>query len=283
MSQITIEPVTSETLHEFAQFLHHHLSNGRSPERWASELGTSWNEERPNYGFVLKDTGEIVGGIGAFYKTRTVHGKVEKFCNITSWCVLDKYRQHSMRLALSIINQPGYHFSDFTPTQVVSATLRFFKFEPLDERIAVILNLPWHPFDRHKVLYRTEDIEQMLTGEALQIYKDHVTFPWLEHLLVGEKDRYCHIIYKKTQFKGLPAVMIYYLSDAELFEKYFKFVASYFIKNGYISTHIELRFLKQVPWPAKISSGFNAKLYLSKTLSPQDIDYLYSELVALDL
>jgi len=283
MTQITIDPVTSETLLEFASFLHNNLRNDRSPEKWASELSINWNEDRPNYGFVLRDTGEIVGGIGAFYKTRTIHGKAEKFCNITSWCVLDKYRQHSMRLAMSIINQPGYHFTDFTPTKVVSATLQFFKFEPLDERVAVILNLPWHLFDRQKVLNRTKDIEQILTGHALQIYQDHVIFPWLEHLLVGEKGQYCHIIFKRTQFKGLPAVMILYLSDSKIYEKYFKYVSSYFVKYGFLSTHIEYRLLNQLPWPAKVRSGFNAKLYLSKSLPPQDIDYLYSELMALDL
>jgi hypothetical protein len=283
MSQITIEPVTSETLSEFAAFLHNHLRNDRSSEQWASELQANWNEERPNYGFMLKDAGEIVGGIGAFYKTRIIRDHVEKFCNITSWCVLDKYRQHSMRLALSVINQPEYHFTDFTPTQVVSATLKFFNFVPLDERVAVILNLFWHPLDRHKVLWRAEDIEQRLTGQALQIYKDHVIFSWLSHILVGEGNQYCHIIYKRTQFKGLPAVSILYLSHSEIFDKYSKYVASYLVRQGYLSTHVEVRLLKKIPWLSKIRSGFNAKLFLSKTLSAQDIDYLYSELMALDL
>ena len=283
MSQITIEPVTSEILNEFAQFLNEHLRNDRSPARWAAELSESWNEARPNYGYVLRDAGRIVGGIGAFYKTRMIHGKLEKFCNITSWCVLDAYRQHSMRLAMSIINQPGYHFSDFTPTKVVSSTLKFFKFEPLDERVAVMLNLPWHLLDNHRVLHRGVDIEQALEGDALQIYRDHVIFPWLQHLLVGEKGHYCHVIFKKITFKGLPAAMIYYLSDAELFDRYYRYVSSYLIKCGFVSTHVEMRFLARLPWPGKIRSGFNAKLFLSQTLVHRDIDYLYSELMALDL
>lgn len=283
MSQITIEPVTSEILNEFAQFLHEHLRNDRSPAQWAAELGESWNEARPNYGYVLRDAGRIVGGIGAFYKTRMIHGNPEKFCNITSWCVLDAYRQHSMRLAMSIINQPGYHFSDFTPTKVVSSTLKFFKFEPLDERVAVMLNLPWHPLNNSRVLHRAADIEQALTADALQIYRDHAIFPWLQHLLIGENGRYCHVIFKKITFKGLPAAMIYYLSDAELFDRYCRYMSSYLIKCGVVSTHVEMRFLTRLPWPGKIRSGFNAKLFLSQTLTHRDIDYLYSELMALDL
>ena len=51
----------------------------------------------------------------------------ERFCNITSWCVLQPYRSHSLRLAMALVSQPGYHFTDLSPTQLVAGTLRFLK------------------------------------------------------------------------------------------------------------------------------------------------------------
>lgn len=279
-----IEPVTEATLSEFAHFLHTNLRQSRcSPEQWEAGLRISWNISRPNYGFVLRDNGQIVGGIGAYYMNRVIKGRIEKICNITSWCVLDAYRQQSMRLVMSVINQSGYHFTDFSPTKVVGETLRFLKFRPLDERQVVILNLPYTLFSSIKVLDKAADIGQALQGDALQIYRDHADFPWLSHVLIGKRGAWCHVIFKRQVYKRLPAVVVYYLSDKKLFDRYLHRFSAYLLLHGYLTTHIECRFLKRLPVLSMVRSGFNAKLYLSENLIDDDIDYLYSETMALDL
>lgn len=283
MPQVLIEPITDSILTEFATFLHTNLDQSRSSTEWESELHVDWQPDRPNYGFVLKDNNRIVGGIGTFYKDRIVHGKIEKICNITSWCVLDTHRQHSMRLAMTVINQLGYSFTDFSPTKNVGATLQFLNFISLDERQAVILNLPWFTFNNVTVLHQTDNIKQSLKDSALQIYEDHATFPWLNHVLVGKPNNWCHVIYKKSMFKGLPASSIIYLSDKELFNQYFPQLSSHLFFKGYMSSHVECRFIKHPPRLSAIRSGFNQKLYLSNTLNKEDIDYLYSEVMALNI
>ncbi|MBK8376007.1 MAG: hypothetical protein IPL18_14590 [Sphingomonadales bacterium] len=50
-----------------------------------------------------------------------------------------------------------------------------------------------------------------------------------------------------------------------------------------MTTHIERRMLERLPRLARVRTGFNPKQYLSQTLEPSDIDYLYSETIALDL
>lgn len=282
MAKPIIEAVTDATLDEFAEFLHQHLSHEQSAAQWADRFRAAWTDSRPNYGFVLRDAGNIVGGIGAFYAERTIRGQLEKTCNITSWCVLDAYRQQSMRLAMSVIGQPGYHFTDFSPTKVVSGTLQFFKFRPLDERQAVLLNLP-SLLSKGKVLDRRAEIEAALEGPQLQIYREHADFPWLRHIVLGMPGDWCHIIYKRRTFKGFPAASVIYLSNGETFCKYFRRLGGYFLVKGLISTHVECRFLPYLPSPSAVRSGFNPKLYLSQTLQDGDIDYLYSETVALDL
>lgn len=283
MSQITIEPVTDNTLAEFASFLHKNLNQSRSSAQWESQLRVHWQDNIPNYGFVLRDKGQIVGGIGAFYKDRIIHERIEKICNITSWCVLDNYRQHSMRLAMTVINQEGYSFTDFSPTKVVGSTLQFLKFVPLNEEQVVILNLPWLPLSRHKVLQNTDDIKKSLSGNALTIYEDHAPFPWLKHVLIGKPNQWCHVIIKKRTFKGFPTASIIYLSDKELFDQYHYQLSTYLFLNGYLSTQIERRFIKQPPLLSGIRTGFNKKLFLSQTLKNEDIDYLYSETIALNI
>ncbi len=282
MAQPIIEPITSETLPEFAAFLHANLTNARSPHAWVEGLQKSWGMAPPNHGFVLRDDGKIVGGIGAYYAERSINGQPQRTCNITSWCVLDAYRKQSMRLAMAVIGQKGFHFTDFSPTKVVGGVLQFLKFKPLDERQAVMINLPW-PALASKLLSQPNDIERALKGDALKVYRDHAVFPWLHHVLIGANDKWCHIIYKLARFKGLSSAHVYYLSDPAIFEQHNQRLARHFILRGIASTHVECRFLSRQPWPSKIRSGFNAKVYLSTTLTDSDIDYLYSETMALDL
>lgn len=283
MARPTIEPVTGSTLLEFGQFLHTHLQASRSPESWVSGLQNQWAVQPPNYGFVLRDGGAIVGGIGAYYADRVVHGRTERFCNITSWCVLDAYRQQSMRLAMAVIGQPGYHFTDFSPTKVVGSTLKFFKFKELDARVAVILNLPGGLLGGVQLLHRLEDMRTVLAKDAMAMVDTHAAFPWLKQVLVGTPGHWCHVIYKRRVFKGLPAATVLHVSDGELFYQYFGRLSGHLLCRGMVSTHVECRALRHVPWPFAVRTGFNPKLYLSPTLKDSDIDYLYSETMALDL
>ena len=282
MAQPAIEPVSAETLPEFAQFLHANLTQTRSPVAWVEGLSKSWGMTPPNHGFILRDEGKIVGGIGAYYAERKIKGQCERTCNITSWCVLDAYRKQSMRLAMTLVGQKGFHYTDFSPTKVVGGVLQFLKFRPLDDRQAVIANLPWPAFGS-TLLSQPDDIENMLQGDVLKIYRDHAVFPWLKHVLIGAPNHWCHVIYKLDRYRGLPSAHIYYLSDPANFERHYRRLSRHFFLRGIASTHVECRFLSQQPWPSKIRSGFNAKVYLSPTLSDSDIDYLYSETMALDL
>ncbi len=282
MAQPNIEPVDAATLPEFARFLHLHLNGQMSPANWEESLRASWGGSRPNYGFVLRDAGSIVGGIGAIYATRLVHGHEERFCNITSWCVLDPFRKQSLRLVMAVVAQPGYHFTDFSPTATVGGVLRFLKFRPIDERQTVILNLP-APRARGLLICRPEAIEAALAGPALQAYRDHARFPWLRHVLVGDGTRWCHVIYKRRTFKGLPSAHVLYVGDADVLARYLRLLCSHVLMRGMVSTHIETRSLRCDAWPSRIRCGFNAKLFLSPSFGEADIDYLYSESVAMDL
>lgn len=283
MARPTIEPVSVDTLEEFASFLHQHLEPSRSTQEWVSGLTTDWMPGQPNHGFLVRDNGKIVGGIGAYYANRIIDGQSEKTCNITSWCVLDTHRQQSMRLVMAIVSQEGYHFTDFSPTKVVGATLQFLKFKPLDERQVVSLNLPWPTLDSLHTVHDPQAIAGCLSGDALKVYDDHRRYPWLRHVLVGQPSAWCHVIYKRRSFKGMPTAVILHASDKALLSGVWHRLSRHFFRHGLVSTQIEYRTLGRQPWPSAIRSGFNSKVYLSDTLRNDQVDYLYSETMALDL
>lgn len=282
MTKPIIAPITDETLPEFAAFLEANMPVYRSTHDWITGLKTHWEGTRPNYGFLMRDAGKIVGGIGAFYSERTIRNQKENFCNITSWCVLDSHRKYSMQLAINVVGQPGYHFTDFSPTKVVAGALQFLKFKALEEGFAVIPNFPAFPLPGRVVTDPTR-IGHALSGPMAKIWQDHSAFPWLKHLIVGLPGEWCHVIYKPGQFKGMPCANVIYASSGRLFGHYLNRLGCHFFWRGMMTTHIERRMLERLPRLARVRTGFNPKQYLSQTLEPSDIDYLYSETIALDL
>lgn len=282
MAKPTIEAITAETLSQFADFLAQNMGYRRSREEWIAGLSANWAAERPNFGFLMRDGERVVGGIGAIYADRFIHGRCERFCNITSWCVLDEFRKFSMQLAMRLVAQEGIHLTDFSPTKVVAGALQFLKFQPLDEAVVVLPNLPVPAF-RWRVEIDPIKAGESLPEEMVRIWQDHACFPWLNQLLVGEPGRWCHVIYKRRMFKGLPSADVLYRSDSRLFKQTLSALKCHLFLNGMMSTHVERRMLPSVPLLSKIRNGFNVKQFKSEMLSGDDIDYLYSESVALDL
>jgi hypothetical protein len=284
MSKPSVEPINDEELLDFCQFLTENLSQERTAEDWAEAFKQDWGLEKPNNGYMIKVDGEIVGGIGAIYSQRIINGNPEKFCNITSWCVLDQYRSQSMRLALAVTSQPGFNYTDLTPTEVVSKTLQFLKFKPMNERQAVFPNFPW-PLGRPagiRVVSDADEIEQVLSPEDRKAYMDHRHLPWLNHLAVGRPGAYCHVVYKTTQLKGVAGAFVLAVSDPQLFLGYrFALGSHLLLRHALFFTRIESRLLPRVPKPCVELSGYRNKVFKSDSLSETDISNLYTEIVAL--
>lgn len=282
----TLEPIRDEDLPEFCRFLRENLSRARSAEEWAKAFAQDWCPSKPNNGFLIRHQGRIVGGIGAIYAERPVRGRLERFCNITSWCVLDAFRAQSMRLAMAVAAQPGFHFTDLTPTEVVSKTLQFLKFKPMNERHAIWPNLPW-PLVRLggiRVLSDPAQIGRLLAPDDAKAYRDHRHLPWLRHLAVGLTDAWCYVVWKRTRLKGITGAIIIALSDAELFLRYRMTLGSYLlVHHGLLYTRVESRLLPRLPTLCIELSGYRSKVFRSDTLTAADMSNLYSELVALDL
>ena len=286
MNQPDIEQIRDEDLAEFCQFLNKNLSQQHTPENWAKAFMQNWRIDKPNNGFLLRDGGRIVGGIGAIYARQLIRDKEESLCNITSWCVLDEYRSQSMRLALALTSQPGVHYTDLTPTEVVSKTLQFLKFKPMNERHAVWPNPPW-PFSRFagvRIITEPDRIEESLKPEDASAYRDHRHLPWLNHLAVGRTGNYCHVVWKKNRLKGVPGAFVLAASDPDLLLKYRLGIGNHLLsRHGLLYTRMESRLLPKIPRPCIELSGYRNKVFRSETLTESDISNLYTEIVALDI
>lgn len=280
----SIAPIRDEDLGEFCTFLNQHLNPAITPATWSEAFRQPWAAAKPNNGFLMRDAaGRVAGGIGAIYADRIIRGRTERFCNITSWCVLESYRSHSLRLAMALVSQPGYHFTDLSPTSVVAGSLRFLKFKDMDGRATVMPNLPtWSPGVR--VLSDGDAIERALSPDDARVFRDHRHLPWLLHAAVGSPGAFCHIAYKRGILKRLPCAVVLHVSSPSLFLRWRGVLARHLLtRHGMASTRIETRLLPRRPAPSAQVTGYHNSMYRSETLAESDFSNLYSELASLDL
>src|SRR5262245_57720181 len=101
----------------------------------------AWTVDQPNHGFLLRVSEHVVGVYLAFYSQRTINGRLEQFCNLAAWCVLEEYRSHGLRLTRALLAQKGYHFTDLSPSGSVIQLNTRLGFSHLDVATALIPNL----------------------------------------------------------------------------------------------------------------------------------------------
>jgi len=283
MSMPELLPVTDADLGEFCVFLNRHLDPGKTPDQFRFAFQQDWGMAQPNHGFVVRKEGEIVGAIGAIYASRVINGQSRRFCNITSWCVLEAYRSQSMRLPMAVCSQEGFSFTDLSPTEVVAKSLQFLKFKPLDSDRELIFNVPF-PAPGIHLEQDPERIAALLPEPWAQVDRDHRHIPWLQRVALAGPDGVCYVVFKRQSFKGLPSAEVLAVSDGRQFLRGFgRFAAHVLLHHGMVSTRVESRFLPARPPLSRRLSGYRQKMFRSDLLQAADIDNLYSEIMALDL
>ena len=277
--------IGKDDLDEVALFLHRHMNDSFSQAEWKRGISQTWMSEVPNYGYMLKSDAQIVGVLCAIYSEQSIAGSLKRFCNPHSWCVLADFRKRSIELVLALIRQKNYTFTMFSPNKDGLEIFKYLKFQPLDNRILILLNLPSaHGSGKVIEFQDKQQIKRYLPELAARHYLDHMQFPWLNFLCFRNKNQYGFLIYKRYRFKKLASAWIMYISDAALFHQCWPAIRTcLLLKHGLFTSKIEARLLDQ-----PIKTWFEPeqgaqKFYLSDEVSANGIQNLYSELVALDL
>lgn len=282
---ISVQSIEFAHLDEVGRFLHEKLNPRISAETWVGSLTHRWAETQPNYGMQLRDDDRLVGVFCAIYSDQWIDGKLEKFCNPHSWCVLDEYRNHGIGLVLRLLKQPGYHFTMFTPNPKVAKVFLGLKFRNLDERVAHFPNVPRFGLRREGEFLVSDPaaIASRLTGHAARDFNAHRAIPWLRFAAFGGAAGTCLVVYKTDRFKRMPCARIMHVSDPEVFERHSGLLRTHLsTSEGLLVSRIESRLLHSDPWLSYRTTRGQPKLVLSPVPDSKTTD-LYSELVALDL
>lgn len=279
---IAVKPITGHDVPAVAEFLHTHLNGRVSPAAWARALDVPWKVDAPNHGFMLLSGGAVVGAYLAFYSERTIAGRRERFCNLGAWCVLPEHRFHSLRLLKALLAQPGYTFTDLSPSGNVVPVNTRLKFDFLDTATALVPALPrpgW--LGRGRVSADPAVIEDTIAGDDLERYRDHAGAAAARHLVLVRGDEWCYVVFRKDRRKRLPFfASILYASNPELLRAMDGRLSRHLLlRHGVLAILAELRVVKRRPRLSLMLRSPRRKMVKSDHLTPDQIDYLYSELV----
>ena len=302
---VELTPITDADVAAVAEFLHANLNNRVPPSTWTRVMSVPWKVDAPNHGFMLRDGQRVVGAYLAFYSERPLAGRVERFCNLASWSVLDEYRFHSVRLLKALLAQDGYHFTDLAPSAKVESLNTRLKFRYLDTSLVLVPNLPWPTLPgRTRISADPDVIGSMLAGAELELYRDHAQAAAARHLVLIRGSDSCYVMFRERWWRGMPVfAAILRVSNPDLFHRAMIPLTRHLLVHHQLpATLVELRIVGhrprlslKLPYPkalpgkhdwgmstsyaARYQGTIPPKMYRSASLEPGQIDDLYSELV----
>jgi hypothetical protein len=282
---VEVRPIRGEDADAVAGFLHDQLNARVALEAWEAILAPPWTAEAPNHGFQLVVNSTIVGAYVAVYSEREIDGVQRRFCNLAAFCVRDDYREHSFRLLRAILAQRGFEFTDFSPSGNVVALNERLGFARLDTATRVVPNLP---SIRRRGLTVTDDaavVERVLVGKDARAYRDHRDAPAARHIVAVVGAEYGYVVVRKDRRKRLPFFVtpLYAGGNGDILRSAWPQIASHLLlRQGALATLAEGRLLGFLPPLGYTLKTPRAKMFRSRNISAESIDYLYSELALLE-
>ncbi len=284
-SGVELAEISDGDVTDVATFLFEAMNDRVAPEAWAELLSPPWSSTGPNHGFLLRSESRIVGAYAAVYSDRVIGGESVRICNLAAFCVLDDFRAQSFRLLRAVLRQPGFEFTDLSPSGNVVALNERLGFVRLDTATRLAINLPTLPQRGVTVTSEPARLESVLRSDDARIYADHRNAAASRHLLVTFGEGWGYVLFRKDRRKGLPlfATPLHVGGDRSLVERAWPTIASeLLLRHRAPATLAEHRILGFDPRPSVPLSAPRPKMFRSTRLHADDIDYLYSELTLLE-
>jgi hypothetical protein len=278
-TSVAVTPTTRADVPAVAAYLHRALNSRLSAEEWERSIVPPWQHDPPNHGFHLRNGGRVVGAALAFYAEREVRGRAERVCNLAAWCVDEEHRSHGLRLVLALLAQPGYHFTDLSPSGNVVALNERLKFQHLDTSTALVPNLVL-PGRGVTAVVDHDRIAALLRGRQRQIFEDHRGAAAARHIMLRTGHADVYVMFRKDRRKRLPVfASVLHVSDPHLLPQVWNRLSTHLLlRHGALATLLEERVADWRPQQARALPHARPKMYRSETLAEADVDYLYSEL-----
>jgi len=248
-------------------------------EDWQQLFVRHWDSPEEHFGYCMLDGNKTVGFIGTVFSTQVIHGKAEKFCNLSSWYVMPEYRHESLAVLFPVLGLKDFTLTNFTANQHIASMMRGFGFKDLEPSFKIILPLPVGLLSSGIIITDKHNIPNHLDTANLKIFQDHVNLH-CDHALYVNKEENCYLVMNKTYKKGLPIAYVDYISDTNTFLKHANEIAwRVCTKMKVAGLMVGDRFTQHKTIPGSLTVARKQfLLYRSDHLKESDINTLYSEI-----
>ena len=255
---------------------------------WRQIFDPPWETGEDYCGYGLFDDDRVVGFLGLIFSRRTIDDRVERFCNLTAWYVRAEYRAHSLSLILPVLRLRDHTVTDLSPSSDVVRISRRLGFETLDSSVRLLLPVPgWVPIPRSSpaISFDKAEIAARLTDDETLLVRDHADLPFCHQMLVDTGSARCLIIYTVAHDTSRPYCHVHHVGNQEIFATHGIAISRAIAReSGVWMQVVDPRLVKARRPPMSVElPPRHVKLYRSRTLGPEQIDNLYSELVLLDI
>jgi hypothetical protein len=280
-----IRPATAADLPAVSSYLAGALRGG-GPERYRRFLEYAWLPEKPDLGVMIEDAGAVRGFVGAIYSQRVIGGAAVRCCNLTSVAVDESHRKQTLQLFAALLSRKELTFTCFSASEKVAKILDFFKFQHApSERVIVapisglsgLRTLASRP--RARVIWKPARLEAVLDPVQQAIARDHGRFR-CGIFALERGGRRCFVVTVRRG-RGIRAFAdVLHASDPELLLEHLPWIHAPLLRaHGTLLTGIDRRWVRAAPAASVVYGKLRPIYARSPTLSLDQIDALYSELV----
>ncbi|MGI5189639.1 N-acetyltransferase family protein [Promicromonospora sp. CA-289599] len=280
-NKVGLVPITPDDLPRVGEFLSAHLDSTLTPDRWARSLRPTWTTSHPDHGFLLESDGQVVGVYAGIYSETGDPDRRRAVCNLAAWCVLEEFRQHSLRLVRAMLAQRDRELTDLSPSGTVVPLNERLGFRRLDTSGALVVNLALPTRPGVRLLSERADIEAVLTGGDLAAYRDHADSAAARHVVAVADGRPCWVVFRRVRRKRLGLfASVLHVSDRDVFRAVAPAVYRHILLAHRLPfTLVQTRVCGTRPWHSVRLSAQRPMMYLSRAGEPSEpVTYLYSEL-----
>jgi hypothetical protein len=239
----------------------------------------------PPRGWALYADGRAVGFIGALFSARPLLGRIEKFCNPSSWIVLEEYRYASALLLRPLLALKDHTITSLWLSPAAYKVFSRLGLRPLESQQLVLPAIP-RPAEAVRALrgsftLNPEEIRAELTGIERTIHQDMSSSPVARHVLLRRGSRQCYLVATPSRKWGVPYADVQYLGDREFFWEHRILAQAALVRSlgiAGLTVAVDRRF--QVGHPTPFAQRMNMlRLYrpTRDDITPPMIDGLYSE------
>jgi len=283
MSDPIIRPAGNNDVDAICHLLHTKMDKKISPNRWRKLMQYEWMTDKPDFGRVVDYGGEILGYLGMVYADRQINQKIMTSASLSGWYLDKSMRGYGLGKALmvDVITDQSVIYTMITVSSKVVKLVEDLGYKTLDEHRYV-----WRKNSNSKqltLLTCPEEILARVPAKEKKILLDHASLPVMPVLIEDHQGQSLFYFSIKKKAAGVLYYDVLYTNNRTFLSSHGQQLANVLLTQQPSVLAADCRFVDGPAIGAQREQLSVPRYYKATSIAAKDVDYLYSELLLLDL